>query len=1053
MAIKTRDLTRDWRRGDDARLARLMNESGRGWPGGGWDPKTPEEAARRVREQRSLGVFVSEEGGEFISLCSLYAKPNERNRAYVGFLTAHPDYHGKGYGKAVLLRAVERVRDMRIPRVDLHTWPGNLKAVPLYKKSGFMWSPESGSWGVYMQNFTPGARLHPIAQAYFRKHDWYRTMKRDLALEADEHKRGKVRVYVYEWEEDGDRLRMVYDRQSWGLLEIETNDFRVGCTLDDEKLVAGLPQRIRWEIVNHRPGPLEVALIASADPGIALERKEILRVKRRAQAEAEFTISPEIKEKEEEPRAPVIRTDLLVDGVAIALAAGFQAEQAVSFGLDGDGIGLRPARPERVALQATSALSKRAFARLRLSASGAKLEATAAAVGLSPKGTAETPVTLTAPESGPVLLRVESEVRAGKQTVRPKAVELYAHALMPGEVVGHVEEDRVCLESATLRVRISRRGGWTGVIDKVHNRWDAAGIGVPQLGPPFAWEEFFETRCEARLERQPDRLVAVLRSQSVMHPGVWLERRIAVSNLPVIEVSDTLINGSQAKLEGRARWGASFRVNGGAVYAPLKGGVVRGPRETAGRQLPEHHLSEEGADWPEGWCAVEGRDGEAMGLVWGRCERIEYWGGWTQLERSFEAAAPGQSTALPPVYVVVADGSFAVVRRWWQQLFGPRVDREQRPPATRPPLQFGLRPRVVVVHGPQARARLQVDSVGQLELSGKLSVVSSPGLRVSPRRASFAKVCEQRPSVKPARLSRSARTAEGAYSVETTATLDRAVYHHRQPVVVLGDPEAQLRVRREGRGRELLRISNGVLALTIAADFQGSAISLMRDGEELLRSAYPEGRPLAWESPWLGGISPGLNSLGRDLFKERFRARELTRRGDQGVRWQGVRVSCAPKQDRGRHEAMALDYLLAPGSSILALVLRTTRRAGTAGWMGASFSLWPVMGGSHLDAVLTGGADPETSRLRREFGGGLSSERWVIAENPRAGQAVVLVALGPQAGVDGVVYGEEGYRLGGGADATHEAFQTRESVFLAAFTQSPRARELAEALAQLENLP
>jgi hypothetical protein len=324
---------------------------------------------------------------------------------------------------------------------------------------------------------------------------------------------------------------------------------------------------------------------------------------------------------------------------------------------------------------------------------------------------------------------------------------------------------------------------------------------------------------------------------------------------------------------------------------------------------------------------------------------------------------------------------------------------------------------------------------------------------VSPNRARFAGVSEKRASARPVVVSRGARTAEGSYMVETTATLDRAVYRHRQPVVVLGDSSGDVRVDREGERGELFRINNGVLTLTVAPQFQGSAISLERDGEQLLRSAYPEARPLAWESPWLGGISPGLDSLGRDLFTQRFRAREIARRGTQGVRWRGVRIACAPKQDRARHEALALDYLLAPGSSIFAIAVRTTRRAGTAGWIGGSFALWPVIGGSYLAAVLTSGGDPDTSRLRCESGGWLQSDRWVMAQNPRAKQAVVLAALGPEARVHGVVYGSEGYCLGGGRDGTHEARETRESVFLVALTAADRARDLAEALAQLEGLP
>ena len=46
------------------------------------------------------------------------------------------------------------------------------------------------------------------------------------------------------------------------------------------------------------------------------------------------------------------------------------------------------------------------------------------------------------------------------------------------------------------------------------------------------------------------------------------------------------------------------------------------------------------------------------------------------------------------------------------------------------------------------------------------------------------------------------------------------------------------------------RIENGKLALTIAPEFCGSAISLTRGSEELLRSAYPTARPLAWSAAY-----------------------------------------------------------------------------------------------------------------------------------------------------------------------------------------------------------
>ncbi len=1054
MSAPVRDLTREWRRGDAERLARFFNETGRAWPGGPWDPKTPEEAERQVRETRLLGAFVAEVGDEMAAYCALYAKPTDRNHAYVSLLTAHPDYLGRGFGKAVLLAGLERVHELGLPRLDLHTWPGNMKAVPLYKKSGFMWSPESGPWGVYMQNFTPGARRHPLAQPYFRKHDWYRTMKRDLSLAPDEHKRGKVRAYEYLWEEDGDRLRMVYNRQSWGLVEIETNDLLVGCFLEDEKLVAGLPQRIRWRVVNHRADqPLEVVLIARGDEGVELDHKEIVTVKRRFQAEAEFTVSPEIEEKEREPRAAVIHTDLLINGAPLSLAAGFMPQQALHFALDAGGMGLRPGRPERVVVQVFNEMNRPATAKLRVSAAGARLDRSRVEVRVPARKSAEAPLTLTAPRSGPVRLHVKSEAVVDKRVVRPKAADLYPHVLSPGELVGHMEDDLVVLESAALRLTIHRQGGWAEVTDKVRNRWEIAGIGAPQLGPPFSWEEFFDTRCQAVLEREEGRLTAVLRTESIIHSGLWLERRITLSDLPLIEIRDTLINGMNKPIRGRLRLSVHSNARGGHIVAPTHKGIVRDEHWTFGRSLGDHRLGERKEDWPEGWWASEDRDGVTIGVVWDSAHRAGAWDRGTSLERAFPPAEPGQSTGPGPVYVFVGDGDYTTVRRWWQQIFGPRVDRHQRPPSTRRALEFGFRPRIPVLHQRQREVELVVDAVGRLELDGVLHLSSPDEIRVRPSRLRFHRVCEKNPARRPATITRSSSAKEGAYLMEVTARLDRATYHQRQPVVVIGDSRKRVAVTRTGERGELFVVTNGVLALTVAPAFSGSAVSLKRGVEELLRSAYPQARPLAYENPWFGGICPQLGSVGRGLSRERFKAREIVRTGGQGMVWRGVRVSCSPKQERGRWDTLSLDYLLAPGSSILAIVVRTTRRGGTSGWIGAGFNLWPVLGGSHLEAVLRGSDDERTRRMRNEFGAWLAAEKWIIAENPTAGEAAVMAACDRESTTNGIVFGRDGYFLGANRGAAQEARETRESVFFAAFVEGERAATLAPALSQLEGLP
>ena len=116
--------------------------------------------------------------------------------------------------------------------------------------------------------------------------------------------RGRVKVYQYLWRAPkGDFLRLVFDRQSWGIIEIENSDLMASCSLPDEKLVAGVPHPVRWRIVNKKPDPVHVFLTASGDPGVAVDKCEALDVTDAAELEGTFVIDPNIEEKTHEPKA------------------------------------------------------------------------------------------------------------------------------------------------------------------------------------------------------------------------------------------------------------------------------------------------------------------------------------------------------------------------------------------------------------------------------------------------------------------------------------------------------------------------------------------------------------------------------------------------------------------------------------------------------------------------------------------------------------------------------------------------------------------------------
>ena len=78
MALRIRDLTKEWRKDDPEKMARFWHEASSGWPGGGWDPKTPLEMLGFLRDERRLGRFVAEVDGNIVAYCDSISTNGQR---------------------------------------------------------------------------------------------------------------------------------------------------------------------------------------------------------------------------------------------------------------------------------------------------------------------------------------------------------------------------------------------------------------------------------------------------------------------------------------------------------------------------------------------------------------------------------------------------------------------------------------------------------------------------------------------------------------------------------------------------------------------------------------------------------------------------------------------------------------------------------------------------------------------------------------------------------------------------------------------------------------
>ncbi|NJN81320.1 MAG: GNAT family N-acetyltransferase [Caldilineaceae bacterium] len=161
---------------DNAGLAVMWNESDDRWPGtfNGGVPMTEARVAEWMEREVSLMRLVVQEKttDAIVGYGSLWEEKTRPDTCYVDLLNVHPGHQGRSLARRMLTDMVDWATEQGYDRMTIGTWSANLYAMPLYKKVGYFWVPDTQ---VFMESFVPAIRRLAIAQPFFAKHDWYRT--------------------------------------------------------------------------------------------------------------------------------------------------------------------------------------------------------------------------------------------------------------------------------------------------------------------------------------------------------------------------------------------------------------------------------------------------------------------------------------------------------------------------------------------------------------------------------------------------------------------------------------------------------------------------------------------------------------------------------------------------------------------------------------------------------------------------------------------------------------------------------------------------------------
>ena len=292
-------------------VADMWNRSSEGWNGSTMN-RTEETVLREHENASHLNVFLAVKGEEVIGYCSFDEYFQDEGALYINTLNVRPDYHGKKVGKLLVLTAVNRTIELGWPRLDLFTWSGNTKAVPLYKKCGFFWEKRDDT--THLMNFIPTVLKTEGINDFFEMADWYKDSTRVIEVKPDGRRENKFDYLEYSWEKNGKILKVEFERTGRGMRLIETDDYLVSMTVQDHELVFGRSYKVRYDVVNKSGKPLNVTIKGCNDKNIVFNMEHSVNVENREVIEGSFHVDDMKTEQNPNKTHPGVASELLING-------------------------------------------------------------------------------------------------------------------------------------------------------------------------------------------------------------------------------------------------------------------------------------------------------------------------------------------------------------------------------------------------------------------------------------------------------------------------------------------------------------------------------------------------------------------------------------------------------------------------------------------------------------------------------------------------------------------------------------------------------------------
>jgi ribosomal protein S18 acetylase RimI-like enzyme len=881
-------------------VAKMWNLSRDGW-GGDTRVMTEDQVKKKEANSDNIELYLAVDGNEVVGYCSLSEYKEDTGSLYIPLLNVRSDYHGKKIGKMLVLRALEKTIELGWPRLDLYTWAGNTKAVPLYKKCGFFWEDRDDT--THLMNFIPQVLNTPLLKPVFSELNWYDASNRIIEVKPDGTKENGFTFYEYSWKKENKFARVQFERTGRGISLIETDEYLLQMSLNNHEVIEQVNQSFEIKLINKTGKPISIRASGTSNHRVQYALDTEMNV------EKEVVISESVIVKQgEEPSVwrthPYVTVTVWVDGQECELRLGLFPVQPAKIEASFQGnlsylnketaleLVVKNHLKEEATFEILFPISEQVI--LSINHFSAQIPAGARSnikVPLIVKkhGFYQPTLLIKAIQANGTVLQFEQEISSAFKGL--------------GEKFGGESKEYWHVYNGLLQVNVRKRD-LLMTVAKNSSRKQPLAFFPPKLGRPYANEFTKKSPNTVSWESNDTSILLKMELQSSEMDGLFLTQMVQLFGDGIVHKWIEIENRGSQLYEDVAISMPQFHELA-ATYFPLDNQVV---------YFSEKRIIEFGDLKPTSfngnWYFSENRP-EAIGIAWSGHSKATPDGWQFVIEDELGSLAPGKKNETEKV--IISIGTFGV----WEDFraFAEETASVEKSDVSsehifesndliaRSDLSFSLK----------TNRNSYLD--GQIQLTLNDSELFNGRISADDEKTDYTITIQS--NLEPVTI------IEGQLKEKSMTTQFKELLLSPTDSTVSSNTSSE-------DGFETVEVMNGLISIKTAPDFYPGIYSLKVNGKEWLDHSFPNLTAKSWWNPWAGGLKTapsGTNTFS--LKKEKHTAFTVNQLDQQGNNWSGIAIHTDISEHPQWKGVQYVQYfLMLPGIPVLASYIEVKESAG-----------------------------------------------------------------------------------------------------------------------------